>query len=171
MASAIDPTKPKDGVPAKKSDLRANLKAAKTEIEQLQTKKIGHGMPINMRGASLSRPLLRAYSEMIVEANIKQNKLNLDLAMSNVFSVTLTTNVKSFVVLNPPPVNQAVSVILIVNQDGVGGRTFTWPDAVAWPRGAAPAVSMNPRATDIYALMTINGGHNWLGFLGGQAFA
>lgn len=36
MASAIDPTKPADGVPAVKSDLRANLKAAKEEIEALQ---------------------------------------------------------------------------------------------------------------------------------------
>lgn len=36
MASAIDPTKPADGVPASKADLRANLLAAKTEIEALQ---------------------------------------------------------------------------------------------------------------------------------------
>jgi hypothetical protein len=36
MASAIDPTKPADGTPAVKSDLRANLQAAKTEIEALQ---------------------------------------------------------------------------------------------------------------------------------------
>ena len=33
MASAIDPTKPEDGVPARKGDLRSNLQAAKTEIE------------------------------------------------------------------------------------------------------------------------------------------
>jgi Pectate lyase superfamily protein len=36
MVSAIDPSKPVDGVPAIKSDLRANLLAAKTEIEALQ---------------------------------------------------------------------------------------------------------------------------------------
>ncbi len=36
MASAIDPTKPLDGVPAVKSDLRNNLQAAKDEIEALQ---------------------------------------------------------------------------------------------------------------------------------------
>jgi hypothetical protein len=33
MASAIDPSKPEDGVPASKEDLRSNLQAAKTEIE------------------------------------------------------------------------------------------------------------------------------------------
>lgn len=37
MASNIDPTKPVDGVPAEKADLRANLTAAKAEIEALQS--------------------------------------------------------------------------------------------------------------------------------------
>lgn len=36
MVSAIDATKPADGVPASKADLRSNLSAAKSEIETLQ---------------------------------------------------------------------------------------------------------------------------------------
>ena len=36
MVSAIDPSKPVDGTPASKADLRANLLAAKNEIESLQ---------------------------------------------------------------------------------------------------------------------------------------
>jgi hypothetical protein len=36
VASQIDPTKPADGVPAVKADLRTNLQAAKSEIEGLQ---------------------------------------------------------------------------------------------------------------------------------------
>jgi len=40
MVSALDPTKPLDGVPAVKSDLRDNLQAAKTEIEALQDKSV-----------------------------------------------------------------------------------------------------------------------------------
>ena len=44
MASAIDPTKPVDGVPSVKVDLRNNLQATKTEIESLQAGKadLGH---------------------------------------------------------------------------------------------------------------------------------
>jgi hypothetical protein len=44
MASSIDPTKPTDGVPSVKLDLRNNLQAAKTEIEALQAGKadLGH---------------------------------------------------------------------------------------------------------------------------------
>jgi hypothetical protein len=44
MVSAIDPAKPADGAPAVKAHLRANLQAAKTEIEALQNGKaeVGH---------------------------------------------------------------------------------------------------------------------------------
>jgi hypothetical protein len=44
MTSAIDPTKPTDGVPSVKLDLRNNLQAARTEIEALQAGKadVGH---------------------------------------------------------------------------------------------------------------------------------
>ena len=44
MASQIDPTKPADGVPASKADLRSNLQSAKDEIEALQSGKadVGH---------------------------------------------------------------------------------------------------------------------------------
>ena len=40
MVSAIDPTKPLDGVPAVKKDLRDNLQAARTEIEALQNRSV-----------------------------------------------------------------------------------------------------------------------------------
>ena len=43
MSSAIDPTKPADGVPASKADLRANLHAAKDEIEALEAAQIPVG--------------------------------------------------------------------------------------------------------------------------------
>jgi hypothetical protein len=41
VASAIDPTRPEDGIPASKSAMRANWAAAKAEIEALQA-----GLPI-----------------------------------------------------------------------------------------------------------------------------
>jgi hypothetical protein len=44
MPSQIDPTKPVDGVPASKADLRSNLQSARDEIEALQSGKadLGH---------------------------------------------------------------------------------------------------------------------------------
>lgn len=46
MPSAIDPTKPADGVPAEKADQRANWAAAKAEIEALQAAGGGGGTPL-----------------------------------------------------------------------------------------------------------------------------
>lgn len=43
MTSEINPTLPADGVPAVKADLRANLQAAKTEIEVLQARQVPQG--------------------------------------------------------------------------------------------------------------------------------
>jgi hypothetical protein len=43
MLSAIDPTRPLDGVPAQKSELRANLAAAKSEIEHLMARQLPRG--------------------------------------------------------------------------------------------------------------------------------
>jgi hypothetical protein len=62
MASQIDPTKPADGTPAVKADLRANLAAAKSEIEILQSDKAeaGHVHVLADSEVSASRTLALA---------------------------------------------------------------------------------------------------------------
>lgn len=171
MVSAIDPTKPRDGVPASKSDLRNNLRAAKDEIEALQLSKIENGAPIDMGGNLLKRPVFNNYSEVVLAQQINGNQIIIDLAKSNIFEMTLTQSVVSMVLHNLPPVNQAHSVTLIVAQDETGGWNFTWPEAVMWPGGLPPNVSKEPNAKDIYALITTNGGTSWFGFVGGKGFS
>ena len=67
MASKIDPTKPVDGIPAEKADLRANFLAAKTEIETLQA--IGPGA-----GGSYLRPepggIQRSLAQLAIDQGI-----------------------------------------------------------------------------------------------------
>jgi len=170
MVSAIDPTKPRDGVPASKADLRASLGAAKAEIEELQLRKIENGMPFDMDGSRLTGPVLNRYTEVIARATIDGGQLVIDLAWGNIFEIRLTQDVVSLLLLNPPPVNQACSAVLIVAQDENGGRSFAWPESVMWSGGLAPSVSTAPNAQDIYAVVTTNGGASWFGFVGGQAF-
>lgn len=171
MASAIDPTKPADGTPAAKADLRANLQAARDEIEALQTGKLEAGAPIDMAGAVLSRAEIRNFSESLSTPAIEAGGLVLDLALGNVFEVTLSANVTSLAFANPPAAGRAGVVTLIVRQDGSGGRTFAWPAAVKWAGGVAPVVSAAAEAIDVYSLLTRDGGATWLGFPAGQAFA
>jgi hypothetical protein len=170
MVSAIDPTKPTDGVPARKADLRKNLSAAKAEIEELQLRKIENGMPIRMNGRGLHGPVLKRYAEFVARPTINGGQLVIDLAQSNIFEIKLTQDVVSLLLLNPPPVNIACSAVFIVAQDANGGRSFAWPESVMWSGGLAPSVSTTPNAQDIYALVTTNGGASWFGFVGGQTF-
>jgi hypothetical protein len=162
MASSIDPTKPQDRVPAQKSDLRANLAAAKAEIEALQA---------GTTDAMHARPELRAYRETCARPAAAANALTLDLAEGNVFEVTLDQNVSALILANPPSAGLAGSLTLILRQDETGGRTLEWPPTVRWPGGVAPTLSSRAAAVDIYSLLTVDGGATWYGFIAGQGFA
>ena len=170
MVSAIDPTKPRDGVPAKKADLRANLRAAKIEIEGLQVTKLENGMPFEMGGALLTGPVLKQYAEVIARAITDGGELVIDFAKANAFEIFLTEDVTSMRLINPPPVNQTGSIAIFVNQDEHGGWSLTWPTSVMWAGGVSPVVSTAPNAKDIYALITMDAGTTWYGCVCGQMF-
>jgi hypothetical protein len=127
-------------------------------------------MPFEMDWSRLSKPLLESYAEATTIATINSGQLVLDLAQGHVFQITLTQNLDALFLLGAPPLNQTGSVMLIVAQDGSGGRTFAWPESVMWAGGVAPSVSTTPDAKDIYALVTTDGGTSWFGFVGGQTF-
>jgi hypothetical protein len=171
MPSAIDPTKPVDGLPAEKAELRNNLAAAKNEIEALQSAKLESGDPIDMQGAVLSRAELRDFSETSSSPAINAGVLTLDLEAGNVFEVALSEDVISLELVDPPAAGRAGSVTLILKQDATGGRTVAWPGTILWPVGSAPIVSPDPFAIDVFAFVTSTAGATWYGFPGGQGFA
>lgn len=164
MVSAIDPTKPADGVAAVKADLRANLLAAKREIEALQANKIGQGDPVDMQYKLLSRAVLKDVSETVATPPISAGALQLNLEFGNVFEVTLTESVVSLTLVLPQVAGLAGSCCLILKQDGSGGRTMAWPAWVRWPGGVKPAISAASNAVDFFAFVTVNGGATWYGF-------
>ena len=170
MVSAIDPTKPADGVAAVKADLRANLLSAKREIEALQAAKIGQGDPIDMQYKPLSRAVLKDYSESIATPPVSAGALTLNLAVGNVFEVTLTESVVSLTLVCPQAAGLAGSCCLILKQDGSGGRTLAWPASMRWPGGVKPEISAAKNAVDFFAFVTGDGGATWYGFTGGRDF-
>jgi hypothetical protein len=90
--------------------------------------------------------------------------LTLDLETANVFGVTLTDDVTTLVLANPPAAGSASSAALILKQDATGGRTLAWPGSVKWPGGAPPAVTPAANPIDIFAIVTRDGGATWYGF-------
>jgi hypothetical protein len=168
MVSAIDPTKPSDGVPAVKADLRENLLAAKREIEALQVSKIGRGGPIDMQGQQITRAILRNLCSASTTPSIRAGILTLDLQAGNMFEVTLTENVVSLTLANPPAVGLAGSCYIILKQDSRGGRTLAWPGTIRWPGGISPRISSAENAVDIFFVLTRDGGATWYGFINGK---
>jgi hypothetical protein len=144
----------------------AKIAAGAVGASQLQD-----GIPINMQGALLSGPELRLYSETSPVPTISAGALTLDLATGNVFDVTLTQNVASLILANPPAVGRAGSATLILKQDATGGRTLAWPSSVRWAGGTPPLVTLAANAVDVYAFITRNGGATWFGFPAGQGFS
>lgn len=61
-----------------------------------------------------------------------------------------------------PVAGAGKAFVIALKQDGVGGRTITWPGTVKWPGGAAPVLTTTANKTDIFAFDCLDG-TNWLG--------
>lgn len=59
-----------------------------------------------------------------------------------------------------------VKIILILKQDGVGGRTIIWPADVAWPGDVPPTLSTGANDVDMVGL--IYDGTSYLGLFNGN---
>jgi len=96
-----------------------------------------------------------AYTK-VESASSSSGTLTLDCDTSNVFTVTLTENVSSFV-LNNIGSGQTVNVLL--TQDGTGSRTMSWPASFKWPSGSAPSLSTGAGEVDLLTATRI--GSSW----------
>lgn len=94
----------------------------------------------------------------------------LDCALGNNFVLTMNTNIISLLFTNIPGSTRLYSLNLIVQQSSSGGRTITWPVTVKWAGGVAPTLTGGANKIDVFALVTYDGGLNWLGFVAGQNY-
>ncbi len=99
----------------------------------------------------------------------KPTTATVNLAVANVFSVTLTGNVTF--TFSGATAGAACSFGLYVSQDATGSRTITWPASVKWSGGTAPTLTTTGSALDILVFETINGGTTWYGSLVGTNFS
>lgn len=85
----------------------------------------------------------------------------IDLADGNVHQLTLTGN--ATLTFTGATNAKGCSFVLILLQDGVGGRTVTWPGSVQWPSGLAPVLATAGGGVDIISFLSSDGGSNWYG--------
>lgn len=124
----------------------------------------------NWADQELKAPVLRDYGEHRSAPSSASGTLTLDFVNGPAFEVTLTEDVTTLNLNNPPASGTMGSITLIVIQDGTGGWAITWPGSVIWPASVTPTLTSDPGAIDIFVLLTTDGGTTWYGMTGGQDF-
>jgi len=130
-----------------------------------------HTAAVQLSDQELRRPLLLDYA---VEHNVISSSagtLVIDLTTGNSFVTTLTENITTVTLSNPPATGNYGQFVIKIIQDGAGGAfTVTWPASVIWPSGTAPTITISNGAIDEITLRTIDAGTEWRGSFS-QAFA
>lgn len=106
---------------------------------------------------SQSLNLSGAYTESVVAIGNSGTAKTISLASGTFQTVTLTGNCT----FTMPTATAGKSFILIVVQDGTGGRTATFT-SVKWPTGSAPTITTTA-TTGRDILSFVSDGTNWYG--------
>src|SRR3989344_7879693 len=120
---------------------------------------------ITMEDGRIDRAILKDYGETLVggtEGTETGSTETLDIENGNVFHLVLTANC-TLTFSNPAPVGASTTFTLILRQDGVGGRTVTWPTSSVWVAGTAPTLTTEKNRYDILTFTTTDAGSRWYG--------
>lgn len=119
----------------------------------------------------LRRALLLDYAIKHNSISSSAGTLTIDLTTGNSFVTTLTENITTVTISNPPVTGDYGQFVIKIIQDGAGGAfTVAWPASVIWPGGIAPTITTSNSAIDEITLRTIDAGTEWRGSFS-QAFA
>ncbi len=110
----------------------------------------------------LQNGTLVAYQEKVtVVGTVSTSTYNIDTSLSNIFDITLGTNV-TFTFTNPPSSNYSRPVTIILRQNAAGSKTATFTNA-KYTDGATPVLSTGANQIDVLTFFTVNGGSFWFG--------
>jgi len=126
---------------------------------------------ILMADNEIQRPLLKDYAIKHNAVSSSSGTVVLDLTTGNSFVTTLTENITTVTLSNPPATGIYGQLVWKIIQDGAGGaHTVTFPASVLWPSGTAPTITVTNDAIDEITLRTIDAGTQWRGSFS-QAFS
>lgn len=101
-----------------------------------------------------------------VSSSIAGGRHHVDFGRGTIHHVTMYANTT---VTMPEP-RPGVGFTLMLQQDGTGSRTVTWPSTVAWGGGTAPTLTATANKTDVISFVGAPDGRRWFGFVGGLNF-
>jgi hypothetical protein len=123
-----------------------------------------HNANVAMANNNIINPILTGYTETEVANTATTGSWTMNCGAANFFDLTLTGNI-TVAPSNVPANCRVWSGTIAAKQDATGGRTITWPAGIKWPGGSAPPATTTANATDIWSLMTYDGGTTWVGSL------
>ncbi len=100
--------------------------------------------------ASLALPLVPVLlAKDTFGLSLRLTSVVLDLSVSNLFDITLDSDVTFL-----HPVNASLGSVMtvVLRQDSVGGRKYDWVGEVMWERGLHPVVTTRPNGVDMHTL-------------------
>jgi hypothetical protein len=109
---------------------------------------------------------VQTLSEVSASASISSGTLTLDLSTAGVFYVSLNENITTLTISNAQSVGSSAFTI-VFTADGTP-RAVAWGASVLWPAGASPLLTSTNGKKDVFSFVTLDGGTNWYGFVGGQ---
>jgi hypothetical protein len=113
---------------------------------------------------------INGYRQKVETPSSAAGLLTINLAAANDFATTLTENITTLTLSNPPASGWRGVATLYLTQGGIGSFLVTWPASVVWAGGTAPTLTAAVGQVDVIQLDTIDGGVTYRGFVGGLAF-
>ena len=113
----------------------------------------------------VQRVILDNYSEKYNDFGNTGTTPSLDLADGQFIKATLNANAVFTFGFGTGRSDEAMQFTLHLVNDGVAGRSITWPATVKWPNGSVPIRTTTAGRADVYTFYTYNGGSTWYGIL------
>jgi len=120
------------------------------------------GANLVMNNNVVARPEILDYSVTTTTAASVSNVITLDMSLGNVFTTTLTENINTITVTNPPATGSYGELLWIVTQDAASSFTIAWSATFLYPGGIDPVMTATVNAIDEFSLHTTDAGTTFL---------
>jgi hypothetical protein len=125
---------------------------------------------VNMADQELQRAFLVDFAKKVTAHGNMGTSETFDFADSNSHTGTLSANLGTITLSNPPATGREGRIDLYFTQDGSTAFTVTWPGSVVWSDGEAPDFSTLSSVTHV-VLVTLDAGATYFGYRAGGNFA
>jgi hypothetical protein len=131
---------------------------------------LGASPNLTFDGTSLVAPSLKIPRETVQTDSANAFAYTIQLDLANNLKLTLNTNVNSLRFSGYPPSGICFRFRLFVTQGDPGGFNITWPASMNWGTASPPTLTGNTGLTDIFEMLTLDGGTTWYSVVIGQGF-